>query len=97
MQRERRFCQHGKLDEGNVAFVGVWGFTEKTGLSTGSGDGSQNGAGTANAGSSQGGTSSGLPQTGGTLQVRLLILRWPPPPCRCCPRFGCLDDRGRPA
>lgn len=65
MQRERRFCQHGKPDEGNVAFVGVWGFTEKTGLSTGSGDGSQNGAGTANAGSSQGGTSSGLPQTGG--------------------------------
>lgn len=50
MQRERRFCQHGKPDEGNVAFVGVWGFTEKTGLSTGSGDGSQNGAGTANAG-----------------------------------------------
>lgn len=65
MQRERRFCQHGKPDEGNVAFVGVWGFTEKTGLSTGSGGGSQNGAGTANAGSSQGGTSSGLPQTGG--------------------------------
>lgn len=65
MQRERRFCQHGKPDEGNVAFVGVWGFTEKTGLSTGSGDGSQNGAGTANVGSSQGGTSSGLPQTGG--------------------------------
>lgn len=65
MQRERRFCQHGKPDEGNVAFVGVWGFTEKTGLSTGSGDGSQNGAGTANAGFSQGGTSSGLPQTGG--------------------------------
>ena len=64
MQRERRFCQHGKPDEGNVAFVGVWGFTEKTGLSTGSGDGSQNGAGTANAGFSQGGTSSGLPQTG---------------------------------
>lgn len=69
MQRERRFCQHGKPDEGNVAFVGVWGFTEKTGLSTGSGDGSQNGAGTANAGFSQGGTSSGLPQTGGVASV----------------------------
>lgn len=65
MQRERRFCQHGKPDEGNVAFVGVWGFTEKTGLSTGSGDGSQNGAGTANAGFSQGGTSSGFPRRGG--------------------------------
>ena len=51
--------------EGNVTFVGVWEFTEKTGSSTGSGDGGQNGAnGAANAGSAQGGTSSGLPQTG---------------------------------
>ncbi len=51
--------------EGNVTFVGVWEFTEKTGSSTGSGDGGQNGPNdTANAGSSQGGTTSGLPQTG---------------------------------
>lgn len=51
--------------EGNVTFVGVWEFTEKTGSSTGSGDSGQNGAnGTANAGSAQGGAPSGLPQTG---------------------------------
>ena len=51
--------------EGNVTFVGVWEFTEKTGSSTGSGDGSQNGANdTAGSGSSLGGASSGLPQTG---------------------------------
>lgn len=51
--------------EGNVTFVGVWEFTEKTGSSTGSGDGGQNGAnGAVNAGSAQGGTTSGLPQTG---------------------------------
>lgn len=51
--------------EGNVTFVGVWEFTEKTGSSTGSGDGGQNGSnGAASAGSSQGGASSGLPQTG---------------------------------
>ena len=51
--------------EGNVTFVGAWEFTEKTGSSTGAGDGGQNGAnGAANAGSAQGGTSSGLPQTG---------------------------------
>lgn len=47
--------------EGNVTFVGVWEFTEKTG----SGDGSQNGANdAAGSGTSQGGASSGLPQTG---------------------------------
>lgn len=51
--------------EGNVTFVGVWEFTEKTGSSTGLGDNGQNGAnGTANAGSAQGGAPSGLPQTG---------------------------------
>ena len=51
--------------EGNVIFVGVWEFTEKTGSSTGSEDGGQNGTNdTANAGSAQGGASSGLPQTG---------------------------------
>lgn len=51
--------------EGNVTFVGVWEFTEKTGPGDGPGDGSQNGAnGATNVGSSQGGTSPGLPQTG---------------------------------
>ena len=51
--------------EGNVTFVGMWEFAEKTDSSTGSGDGSQNGAnGTAGSGTSQGGASSGLPQTG---------------------------------
>ena len=65
MQRERRFCQHGKPEDGTVSLVGGWGCPETDPVTTGSGDGSQNGAGTANAGSSQGGTSSGLPQTGG--------------------------------
>ena len=51
--------------EGNVTFVGVWEFTEKAASSTGAGDGGQNGANdAANAGSSQGEASSGLPQTG---------------------------------
>ena len=51
--------------EGNVTFVGVWEFAEKTGPGDGTEDGSQNGAnGTASADSSQGGTSSELPQTG---------------------------------
>lgn len=51
--------------EGTVTFVGMWEFAEKTDSSTGSGDGGQNGAnGTAGSGTSQGGASSGLPQTG---------------------------------
>lgn len=51
--------------EGNVTFVGEWEFTEKTNSGDGSGDGSQNGANDiAGSGSSQGGASSGLPQTG---------------------------------
>ena len=48
--------------EGNVTFVSIWEFTEKTGSSTGSGDGSNGAAGGSQG--AQGGASSGLPQTG---------------------------------
>ena len=61
--------------EGNVTFVGVWEFTQKTGPSPDSGNnGSQNGAnGAATAGSAQGKASSGLPQTGDVASTALYL------------------------
>lgn len=58
--------------EGNVTFVGVWEFTQKTSPSSGPGsNGSQNG--TNAAGSAQGKASSGIPQTGDVASTALYL------------------------
>lgn len=58
--------------EGNVTFVGVWEFTQKTSPSSGPGSsGSQNG--TNAAGSAQGKASSGIPQTGDVASTALYL------------------------
>lgn len=61
--------------EGNVTFVGVWEFTQKTNPSSGSGNnGSQNGTnGAVSAGSMQGKEFSGLPQTGDVASAALYL------------------------
>ena len=58
--------------EGNVTFVGVWEFTQKTSPSSGPGSsGSQNG--TNAAGSAQGKASSGIPQAGDVASTALYL------------------------
>ena len=58
--------------EGNVTFVGVWEFTQKTSPSSGPGsNGSQNGTNVA--GSAQGKASSGIPQTGDVASTALYL------------------------
>ena len=58
--------------EGNVTFVGVWEFTQKTSPSSGPGiNGSQNG--TNAAGAAQGKASSGIPQTGDVASTALYL------------------------
>lgn len=59
--------------EGNVTFVGVWEFTQKTSQSSGPGsNGSQNGTNAAG-GSAQGKASSGIPQTGDVASTALYL------------------------
>lgn len=60
--------------EGNVTFVGVWEFTQKTSSPSGSGNGGQNGTNDApGAGSAQGKASSGIPQTGDVASTALYL------------------------
>lgn len=60
--------------EGNVTFVGVWEFTQKTSPSSGPGNSDQNGSNdAASADAAQGKASSGIPQTGDVASTALYL------------------------
>lgn len=61
--------------EGNVTFVGVWEFAEKISSPSSSGNGGKNGTNDApSAGAEQGGSSSGIPQTGDAASAALYLV-----------------------